>query len=137
MCSWRKLWLHSSLQGDPNVPAGQLTLDVNLSRPVVLPELEQQRNIEELSRLVMGIHEEVQKEQEQQENGTSATVRCAAEEACGGSSAAEEMESDHGACSHGCNSGQSTSTNPETQAFVLPLGVMARNEDYPRSCRKW
>lgn len=126
----------TKLTGDPNVPAGQLTLDVNLRQPVVLPELEQQRNIEELSRLVMGIHEEVQKEQEQQENSTSAMVRCAAEGACGGSSTAEEMESDHGACSDSCNSGHNNSTNPETQAFVLPLGVMARNEDYPRICRK-
>uniref|UniRef100_A0A669DR50 F-box protein 31 n=1 Tax=Oreochromis niloticus TaxID=8128 RepID=A0A669DR50_ORENI len=126
----------TKLTGDPNVPAGQLTLDVNLCRPVVLPDLEQQCNIEELSRLVMGVHEEVQREQEQKENGTSATVRCAAEGACGGSSTAEEMESDHGACSDSCDSSHSSRTNPETQPFVLPMGVMARNEEYPRTCRK-
>ncbi|KAL4005942.1 hypothetical protein ACER0C_005655 [Sarotherodon galilaeus] len=126
----------TKLTGDPNVPAGQLTLDVNLCQPVVLPDLEQQCNIEELSRLVMGVHEEVQREQEQKENGTSATVRCAAEGACGGSSTAEEMESDHGACSDSCDSSHSSRTNPETQPFVLPMGVMARNEEYPRSCRK-
>ncbi|XP_063336007.1 F-box only protein 31 isoform X1 [Pelmatolapia mariae] len=126
----------TKLTGDPNVPAGQLTLDVDLCRPVVLPDLEQQCNIEELSRLVMGVHEEVQREQEQKENGTSATGRCAAEGACGGSSAAEEMESDHGACSDSCDSSHSSRTNPETQPFVLPMGVMARNEEYPRTCRK-
>ncbi|XP_005737685.1 F-box only protein 31 [Pundamilia nyererei] len=126
----------TKLTGDPNVPAGQLTLDVNLCRPVVLPDLEQQCNIEELSRLVMGVHEEVQREQEQKENGTSATGRCAAEGACGGSSAAEEMESDHGACSDSCDSSHSSRSNPETQPFVLPMGVMARNEEYPRTCRK-
>ncbi|XP_031615048.1 F-box only protein 31 isoform X1 [Oreochromis aureus] len=126
----------TKLTGDPNVPAGQLTLDVNLCRPVVLPDLEQQCNIEELSRLVMGVHEEVQREQEQKENGTSATVRCAAEGACGGSNTAEEMESDHGACSDSCDSSHSSRTNPETQPFVLPMGVMARNEEYPRTCRK-
>uniref|UniRef100_A0A3Q2VJ35 F-box protein 31 n=1 Tax=Haplochromis burtoni TaxID=8153 RepID=A0A3Q2VJ35_HAPBU len=126
----------TKLTGDPNVPAGQLTLDVNLCRPVVLPDLEQQCNIEELSRLVMGVHEEVQREQEQKENGTSATGRRAAEGACGGSSAAEEMESDHGACSDSCDSSHSSRSNPETQPFVLPMGVMARNEEYPRTCRK-
>ncbi|XP_035762959.1 F-box only protein 31 isoform X1 [Neolamprologus brichardi] len=126
----------TKLTGDPNVPAGQLTLDVNLCRPVVLPDLEQQCNIEELSQLVMGVHEEVQREQEQKENGTSATGRCAAEGACGGSSAAEEMESNHGACSDSCDSSHSSRSNPETQPFVLPMGVMARNEEYPRACRK-
>lgn len=126
----------TKLTGDPNVPAGQLTLDVDLCRPVVLPDLEQQCNIEELSRLVMGVHEEVQREQEQKENGTSATGRCTAEGVCGASSAAEETESDHGACSDSCDSSHSSRSNPETQPFVLPMGVMARNEEYPRTCRK-
>uniref|UniRef100_A0A665VP87 F-box domain-containing protein n=1 Tax=Echeneis naucrates TaxID=173247 RepID=A0A665VP87_ECHNA len=92
----------TKLTGDPNVPAGQLTLDVDLSRPVVLPDLEQQRKIEELSRLVLGVHKEVQREVEQQANGRPTTVNAAA----------------------------------EAQPFVLPLGVMARNEVYPRTCRK-
>ncbi|XP_072241668.1 F-box only protein 31 isoform X3 [Leuresthes tenuis] len=125
----------TKLTGDPNVPAGQLTLDVDLSRPVVLPELEQQRNIDELSRLVLGIHEVVQREAEQQAGGASATVGHTAEGACGGATA---MEADHDACSDSCLPGPSTSSNnpSETQPFVLPLGVMARNEVYPRTCRK-
>ncbi|XP_033491364.1 F-box only protein 31 isoform X2 [Epinephelus lanceolatus] len=127
----------TKLTGDPNVPAGQLTLNVDLSRPVVLPDLEHQRNIEELSRLVLGVHEEVQREDQQQARDTSATVRGAAEEACGGASAAEEVEADQGTCSEGCQPGSSSSTSPpEAQPFVLPLGVMARNEVYPRTCRK-
>ncbi|KAL7401543.1 hypothetical protein ABVT39_001249 [Epinephelus coioides] len=127
----------TKLTGDPNVPAGQLTLNVDLSRPVVLPDLEQQRNIEELSRLVLGVHEEVQREDQQQARDTSATVRDAAEAACGGASAAEEVEADQGTCSEGCQPGSSSSTSPpEAQPFVLPLGVMARNEVYPRTCRK-
>ncbi|XP_026220926.1 F-box only protein 31 isoform X2 [Anabas testudineus] len=122
----------TKLTGDPNVPAGQLTLDVDLSRPVVLPDLEQQRNIEELSRLVMGVHEEVQREAEQ---GASATGKGAAERACG--SGEEGIEAEHGACSDSCQPSSSTSTNPpEGQPFVLPLGVMARNDVYPRTCRK-
>ncbi|XP_049929089.1 F-box only protein 31 isoform X2 [Epinephelus moara] len=127
----------TKLTGDPNVPAGQLTLNVDLSRPVVLPDLEHQRNIEELSRLVLGVHEEVQREDQQQARDTSATVRGAAEAACGDASAAEEVEADQGTCSEGCQPGSSSSTSPpEAQPFVLPLGVMARNEVYPRTCRK-
>ncbi|CAJ1057260.1 F-box only protein 31 [Xyrichtys novacula] len=121
----------TKLTGDPNVPAGQLTLDVDLSRPVVLPDLEQQRNIEELSRLVLGVHEQVQREAEQQ-----AKTSTAADGACGGASADEGAEADCGACSDSCQPGPSTTAPPEAQPFVLPLGVMARNEVYPRSCRK-
>ncbi|XP_008292135.1 F-box only protein 31 isoform X2 [Stegastes partitus] len=127
----------TKLTGDPNVPAGQLTLDVDLSRPVVLPELEQQRNIDELSRLVLGVHEEVQREVEQQANGTPATVRRPAEGACGGAGGAEEVVAGDAACSDSCHSGNSSSNNPpEALPFVLPFGVMARNEVYPRTCRK-
>lgn len=115
-------------------------MDVDLSRPVVLPDLEQQRNIEELSRLVLGVHEEVQREAEQQAKANSAPVRGAAEGACGGAGAAEGTEADHGACSDGCEpepGASSTTRPPEAQPFILPLGVMARNEVYPRTCREW
>lgn len=128
----------TKLTGDPNVPAGQLTLDVDLSRPVVLPDLERQRNIEELSRLVLGVHEEVQREAEQQAKATSATVRGAAAGSSGGASAAEGVQADHSDGSDSCQPGpSSTTTNPpEAQPFVLPLGVTARNEVYPRTCRE-
>lgn len=122
----------TKLTGDPNVPAGQLTLDVDLSRPVVLPELEQQRSIEELSRLVLGVHEEVQREVAQQANGTSSTARDAAKEPQSCASAA-----DNDTASDGCQPGPSSSTNcNEAQPFILPLGVIARNGVYPRTCRK-
>ncbi|KAM9377043.1 F-box only protein 31 isoform 2-T2 [Pholidichthys leucotaenia] len=125
----------TKLTGDPNVPAGQLTLDIDLRRPVVLPDVEQQRNIEELSRLVLGIHQEVQREQ--QANGSSVPVTCSEEGACGGASTVEGMETEHSACSDSNQSGSSSGTSPpETQSFILPLGVMARNEVYPRTCRK-
>ncbi|XP_037539326.1 F-box only protein 31 [Nematolebias whitei] len=127
----------TKLTGDPNVPAGQLTLDIDLNRPVVLPDLEQQRKIEELSQIIMRIHDEIQKEAEQQANGAFSTARCAAEGACGGASEAEAMEEDHGASSDSCQSGPSGSSHSsEALPFVLPLGVMARNEVYPRTCRK-
>ncbi|XP_071359099.1 F-box only protein 31 isoform X2 [Trachinotus anak] len=127
----------TKLTGDPNVPAGQLTLDIDLNRPVVLPDLENQRKIEELSRLVLGVHEEMQREVEQRANGSSATVSGTAEGACDGASGAGGMDIDRGACSDSCQPGPSSSTSlPDAQPFVLPLGVMARNEVYPRTCRK-
>lgn len=115
-------------------------MDVDLTRPVVLPDLEGQRNIEELSRLVMGVHEEVQRQAEQQANATPAALPSTTEGACGDASGAEEMEADPGASLDSCQPGPSSpgsSSPPEAQPFVLPLGVMARNEVYPRSCRKW
>uniref|UniRef100_A0A8D3A4A9 F-box domain-containing protein n=1 Tax=Scophthalmus maximus TaxID=52904 RepID=A0A8D3A4A9_SCOMX len=71
----------TKLTGDPNVPAGQLTLDVDLNRPVVLPDLEQQCKIEELSRLVLGVHEEVQRESVRRAESASSAVSGAAAEA--------------------------------------------------------
>ncbi|XP_008409703.1 F-box only protein 31 isoform X2 [Poecilia reticulata] len=125
----------TKLTGDPNVPAGQLTLDVDLSQPVDLPELDQQRNIDVLSQIILGIHEKVQREVEQPASDTSACVGRAEEETDG--AAAEATEVDHGACADACQSGPSgSSSSPEALPFVLPLGVMARNEVYPRTCRK-
>ncbi|MEQ2231497.1 F-box only protein 31 [Ilyodon furcidens] len=124
----------TKLTGDPNVPAGQLTLDVDLSQPIDLPELDQQRNIDVLSRIILGIHEKVQRGAEQPAD-TSASVGRAAKES--GDAVAESMEVDHGACADASQSGSSSSSPPpETQPFVLPLGVMARNEVYPRTWRK-
>ncbi|XP_061892087.1 F-box only protein 31 isoform X1 [Entelurus aequoreus] len=124
----------TKLTGDPNVPAGQLTLDVDLSQPLLLPDLEHQRNVEELSRLVLGVHQQVQSEARED---TPAPVRVPAEGACGGVSSAEGLEVHNGVGSDGCQAGPSGDTGPpETQPFILPLGVMARNEVYPRTCRK-
>uniref|UniRef100_A0AAR2LWN1 F-box domain-containing protein n=1 Tax=Pygocentrus nattereri TaxID=42514 RepID=A0AAR2LWN1_PYGNA len=101
----------TKLTGDPNVPAGQLTLDIDLSHSVQLPDLEHQRSIEELSRLVMGVHEEVQR-------GSQGPAAASA-------NAEEAGEAGAGAAS----------SSPESQPFILPLGVMARNEVYPRTCK--
>ncbi|CAL1595502.1 unnamed protein product [Knipowitschia caucasica] len=122
----------TKLTGDPNVPAGQLTLDVDLTRPVLLPDLESQRSIEELSRLVLGIHAEVQRDIEQQAKGAStAASSSGSEEGARGEAEGHSAGSEHGQPeSSGCIN------PPELMPFVLPLGVMARNEVYPRTCRK-
>ncbi|XP_026883539.2 F-box only protein 31 isoform X2 [Electrophorus electricus] len=118
----------TKLTGDPNVPAGQLTLDVDLSRPVRLPDLEHQRNIEELSRLVMSVHEEVQRAAP----GPDAPPAGADEV----SSGAEGSDVSPVAEAEDARGGATTSGPPlEPQPFILPLGVMARNEVYPRTCK--
>ncbi|XP_033997555.1 F-box only protein 31 isoform X3 [Trematomus bernacchii] len=124
----------TKLTGDPNVPAGQLTLDVDLSRPVVLPDLKHQRNIEELSRLVLGVHEEVQRAQQQQQQAMDTAT---AEGACSDVTAAGGVEAERVTGTDSPPPDPSSSISPpESQPFVLPLGVTARNEVYPRTCRK-
>ncbi|XP_061678946.1 F-box only protein 31 isoform X1 [Syngnathoides biaculeatus] len=124
----------TKLTGDPNVPAGQLTLDIDLSQPLVLPDLEHQRNIEELSRLVLGVHEQVQR---QVREGTPATVRAPPEAARDDAAGGDSVEADHGDISDDGQPGPTAGPGPsESQPFILPLGVMARNEVYPRTCRK-
>ncbi|XP_036431773.1 F-box only protein 31 isoform X2 [Colossoma macropomum] len=119
----------TKLTGDPNVPAGQLTLDIDLSQPVQLPDLEHQRSIEELSRLVMGVHEEVQRGSQ----GPAAAASANAEE---GSSGAEGSDATPASGAEAEEAGaRAASSSPESQPFVLPLGVMARNEVYPRTCK--
>lgn len=128
------------MQGDPNVPAGQLTLDIDLRRPIILPNLEQQQNIEELSRLVLEVHVEVQREAEERAKSPLETAEDGADGACAGPAAAGEAAPETAsACSEECEPGPSgTSTLPaEALPFVLPVGVTARNEVYPRTCRKW
>ncbi|XP_035252069.1 F-box only protein 31 isoform X1 [Anguilla anguilla] len=109
----------TKLTGDPNVPAGQLTLDVDLRRPLQLPDLECQQSMEELSRLVLGVHEQVQGEaQELPLQGAE-----------GGAESEERAEPVSGV------EATPASSSPEPHPFVLPLGIMARNEVYPRTCK--
>ncbi|XP_051739441.1 F-box only protein 31 [Ctenopharyngodon idella] len=119
----------TKLTGDPNVPAGQLTLEVDLNRPVRLPDLEHQRSMEELSRLVRGVHEEAQSGSQGRDTQSEAAEVAPPEGVEGSDSAppagVEGVEQGAAACS----------TALEPQPFVLPLGVMARNEVYPRTCR--
>lgn len=88
-----------------------------------LPDLEHQRSIEELSRLVLEVHEEAQRATQAQDAPAEA-VECSDSAPPAG---AEDVEPGAAACS----------SAPEAQPFVLPLGVMARNEVYPRTCKTW
>uniref|UniRef100_A0A8C1JEQ0 F-box protein 31 n=1 Tax=Cyprinus carpio TaxID=7962 RepID=A0A8C1JEQ0_CYPCA len=108
----------TKLTGDPNVPAGQLTLEIDLNCPVRLPDLEHQRSMEELSRLVLGVHEEAQRGLQARDAPSEAAEADPPQ-------GAEGVEPGAAACS----------AAPEAQPFVLPLGVMTRNEVYPRTCK--
>ncbi|CAL8359649.1 unnamed protein product [Lota lota] len=142
----------TKLTGDPNVPAGQLTLEVDLSRPVVLPDLERQRSIEELSRLVLGVHAEVQREgpapapatgpagvpggDSPGGDGPVGVTRGGSPAGVPGGGAAVGESSSSSEARGGAVESGATPSPPESQPFILPMGVMARNEVYPRTCKK-
>ncbi|XP_057185245.1 F-box only protein 31 isoform X2 [Triplophysa rosa] len=119
----------TKLTGDPNVPAGQLTLEIDLNRPLRLPDLEHQKNMDELSRLVMGVHEEAQRGSQDRDTPPEGAEASPSQDAEGSDSAPPAVEESAGAVAAEC------SDTPQTQPFVLPLGVMARNEVYPRTCK--
>ncbi|XP_067905056.1 F-box only protein 31-A isoform X3 [Heterodontus francisci] len=135
----------TKITGDPNVPAGQMTLHIDITRPVQLPDIEHLQNFDRLSRIVLEIHQQVQCDQQNQEHwqGINQHNVDSLQPACNG----VQEPKDQGAKAAGM------STKPETvgaegatagglparpvagQPFVLPVGVMARNEVYPRMCR--
>ncbi|XP_072926638.1 F-box only protein 31 isoform X3 [Hemitrygon akajei] len=116
-------------EGDPNVPAGQLTLHIDMNRRVHLPDIEHLQNFDKLSRIILEIHQQVQCADTQHREDDSQPV-------CNG---VPELK-DQGANAAGMNrhteAEGATAGEPavEGQPFVLPLGVMARNEVYPRTC---
>uniref|UniRef100_A0A8D2P225 F-box protein 31 n=1 Tax=Zosterops lateralis melanops TaxID=1220523 RepID=A0A8D2P225_ZOSLA len=104
----------TKITGDPNIPAGQQTVEIDLAHPLQLPDIENLRDFSELSRIVLEVQEQVRREE--QERG-------------GGGEGAEGEETAAGA------EGTTQDKAPASQPFVLPMGVISRNEDYPRTCR--
>uniref|UniRef100_A0A8C4S2P2 F-box protein 31 n=1 Tax=Erpetoichthys calabaricus TaxID=27687 RepID=A0A8C4S2P2_ERPCA len=132
----------TKLTGDPNVPAGQLTLDIDLSRTIQLPDIDKQRSIDELSRLVMEVHEQVQREQQlaQREDAdignenSRAPLASANIPLMNGSQDVEEDDHVENEMEQPLHE-EAAAHHQESQPFVLPGGVMARNEVYPRTYR--
>ncbi|XP_031544730.1 F-box only protein 31 isoform X4 [Vicugna pacos] len=124
----------TKITGDPNIPAGQQTVEIDLRYRIQLPDVESLRDFSELSRIVLEVGEQVRQEQ-QQEGGPEDSegeprpgpvqphaeppAEQGREPGDGGALAAAEQP---------VQSGQG-------QPFVLPVGVSSRNEDYPRTCR--
>ncbi|XP_078400860.1 F-box only protein 31-A isoform X3 [Cetorhinus maximus] len=130
----------TKITGDPNVPAGQLTLHIDVTRPVQLPDIEHLRSFDKLSRIVLEIHQQVQCDQQNQEHRQE-NAQCSMDSlqsACNGDqrvkAAGMSMKPETGEA-EGATAGGSPTPPVPGQPFVLPVGVMARNEVYPRTCR--
>ncbi|XP_053410330.1 F-box only protein 31 isoform X1 [Nycticebus coucang] len=127
----------TKITGDPNIPAGQQTVEIDLRHRIQLPEAESLRDFNELSRIVLEVRERLR--QEQQEDGREA-----------GGSRGQQGSREFQPPSRGLggvpaeDSGKSADVAAAAeqpvqsgpgQPFVLPAGVSSRNEDYPRTCR--
>ncbi|KAJ1084091.1 hypothetical protein NDU88_004245 [Pleurodeles waltl] len=140
----------TKLTGDPNVPAGQQTLEIDLTRRVQLPDVEHLRVFEELSRIILEIQEQVHLQQQEAAADGLEEERAPAGAAGPGPGAGdpapqylyngdhavglEEVAKDKQPNEGQAEEGDSTPAE-SSQPFVLPMGVMARNEDYPRLCK--
>ncbi|KAM6118193.1 F-box only protein 31 isoform 2-T2 [Pterocles gutturalis] len=125
----------TKITGDPNIPAGQQTVEIDLAHPLQLPDVENLRDFSELSRIVLEVQEQVRREEQEQEQRQEAEDRSqqaashpAAKPPLGGEGA-EGEETAAGA------EGTTQDKASGSQPFVLPMGVISRNEDYPRTCR--
>ncbi|XP_062442147.1 F-box only protein 31 isoform X2 [Rhea pennata] len=124
----------TKITGDPNIPAGQQTVEIDLAHPLQLPDIENLRDFSELSRIVLEVQEQVRREEqeeEQRQEGEDRSQQAAAQptvqplegEGAKGEETVAEAE------------GTVQDKAPDSQPFVLPMGVISRNEDYPRTCR--
>uniref|UniRef100_A0A8C3JF68 F-box protein 31 n=1 Tax=Calidris pygmaea TaxID=425635 RepID=A0A8C3JF68_9CHAR len=124
----------TKITGDPNIPAGQQTVEIDLAHPLQLPDIENLRDFSELSRIVLEVQEQVRREEqeeEQRQEEENRSQQAASQPAAKplGGEGAEGEETAAGA------EGTTQNKAPASQPFVLPMGVISRNEDYPRTCR--
>ncbi|KAM8799518.1 F-box only protein 31 isoform 2-T2 [Eudromia elegans] len=124
----------TKITGDPNIPAGQQTVEIDLAHPLQLPDVESLRDFSELSRIVLEIQEQVRREeqeeeqrQEEEEGSQQAASQPAAQPQGGGGAKGEETVAG--------TEEAAQDKAAASQPFVLPMGVISRNEDYPRTCR--
>ncbi|XP_054026205.1 F-box only protein 31 isoform X2 [Dryobates pubescens] len=124
----------TKITGDPNIPAGQQTVEIDLAHPLQLPDIENLRDFSELSRIVLEVQEQVRQEEQEQEHQQEEDdhPQQAASQPAAKSLGAEGAEGEETAAGAG---GTAQDKAPASQPFVLPMGVISRNEDYPRTCR--
>lgn len=112
-------------------------MEIDLAHPLRLPDIENLRDFSELSRIVLEVQEQVRREEqeeEQRQEGEDRSQQAASQPAAqpqGGGEGAEGEETAAGA------EGAAQDKASASQPFVLPMGVISRNEDYPRTCRVW
>ncbi|XP_060644477.2 F-box only protein 31 isoform X2 [Anolis sagrei] len=125
----------TKITGDPNIPAGQQTVEIDLAHPIRLPDIESLSNFSELSRIVLEVQERVRREQQQQqqeEEGLLQGEKGQEEEALQPGAAVPEGD---GAEAPAEEEEGAAAQAPSPCPFVLPGGIASRNEDYPRTCR--
>ncbi|XP_030313936.1 F-box only protein 31 isoform X2 [Calypte anna] len=124
----------TKITGDPNIPAGQQTVEIDLAHPLQLPDVENLRDFSELSRIVLEVQEQVRRE-EQEEEQRQEEEDCSQQAAFQPAAAPLGGEGAQGEETAAGAQGTTQDKAPGSQPFVLPMGVISRNEDYPRTCR--
>ncbi|CAH2324116.1 F-box only 31 isoform X1 [Pelobates cultripes] len=124
----------TKITGDPNVPACQQTLEIDLTRPVQLPDVEHLRNFDEMSRLVLDVQAQIHREQrltgsDEEDGREVAAVRGEP----GRPLLPVKRPEDKDANKVGAE--ENDEQEAPAHSFVLPDGVTARSEEYPRSCK--
>ncbi|KAH0619678.1 hypothetical protein JD844_000571 [Phrynosoma platyrhinos] len=119
----------TKITGDPNIPAGQQTVEIDLAHPIRLPDIENLSNFSELSRIVLEVQEQVRREQQKEEE--SLQEEKGQEEEIPPSAIGQEGDEAEAPAEEEGAAAQASSPCP----FVLPGGIASRNEDYPRTCR--
>ncbi|KAM9288758.1 F-box only protein 31 isoform 2-T2 [Morus bassanus] len=124
----------TKITGDPNIPAGQQTVEIDLAHPLRLPDIENLRDFSELSRIVLEVQEQVRREEQEREHWQEEEDRShqAASQPAAKPLGGEGTEGEETAAGA---EGTTQDKAPASQPFVLPMGVISRNEDYPRTCR--
>ncbi|XP_053067134.1 F-box only protein 31 isoform X3 [Acinonyx jubatus] len=136
----------TKITGDPNIPAGQQTVEIDLMHRIQLPDVESLRSFNELSRIVLEVREQVRQEQQQQEDGAEdgegRAPQSPREPQRGPAQPSVELPAEKGGGPVDGEAAAAAAPVPEQpaqsgqgQPFVLPVGVSSRNEDYPRTCR--
>ncbi|XP_021568878.1 F-box only protein 31 [Carlito syrichta] len=124
----------TKITGDPNIPAGQQTVEVDLRHRIQLPDVENLRNLNELSRIVLEARERLR--QEKQDGGQEAGEDHSRPGPVQPGRGPEEVPAvDCPEPGGGAAAAEQSAQGGEGQPFVLPVGVSSRNEDYPRTCR--
>nr|XP_056718185.1 F-box only protein 31 isoform X1 [Euleptes europaea] len=123
----------TKITGDPNIPAGQQTVEIELAHPIRLPDLESLSNLSELSRIVLEVQEQVRREQQWQEEGAPEGKE--PEEEDQPQPGPSPREEDGAEASMSGEGGAAQDPPQPAQPFVLPGGIASRKEDYPRTCR--
>lgn len=106
-------------------------MEIDLAHPLHLPDIENLRDFSELSRIVLEVQEQVRREEQEQEHRQEEENPSQPAAKPVGGEGAEGEDNPAGA------EGSTQDKAPASLPFVLPMGVISRNEDHPRTCRIW